>query len=143
MEPETERKEVQLVGGSASEAEVLDLVRRWAEAEQHNDAEPLGGLLADDFVGVGPLGFVLARDQWLGRFQGGLDNRALAVPDPQVHDHGNAAVVVGLLDQETGFQGRDNSSRFRVTLLAVRQADRWLLASTHIGPLQDPVATER
>ncbi len=36
---------------------VLDLVRRWA-AEQQNDA----GLLADDFAGVGPLGFVLTRD---------------------------------------------------------------------------------
>ncbi len=37
---------------------VLDLVRRWAAAEQQNDA----GLLADDFAGVGPLGFVLTRD---------------------------------------------------------------------------------
>jgi hypothetical protein len=27
---------------------VLDLVRRWADAEQHNDADRLGGLLAED-----------------------------------------------------------------------------------------------
>jgi hypothetical protein len=31
--------------------EVLDLVRRWAEAEQGNDAGRLDGLLAGDFVG--------------------------------------------------------------------------------------------
>src|SRR5215213_7598282 len=55
---------------------VLDLVERWAAAEQGNDAEALDGLLADDFVGVGPVGFVLGREQWLGRFGNGLENRA-------------------------------------------------------------------
>ena len=29
-----------------------------------------------------------------------------------------------------------NSGRFRVTVVAVRPADRWLLANVHIGPLQ-------
>lgn len=61
--------------------DVLDLVRRWAAAEQQNDA-------------------------------GSLDA------------------------QETSFRGGDNSGRFRLTLVAVRPADRWLVAGVHIGPLQ-------
>jgi ketosteroid isomerase-like protein len=117
---------------------VLDLVRRWAAAEQRNDAGLLDGLLADDFVGVGPLGFVLSRQQWLARFRDGLENRAFAVEDPQARDYGTAAVVVGVQAQETSFQGADNSGRFRLTLVAVRQAGRWLVASVHIGPLQRP-----
>ena len=126
------------MSGDGGAGDVLDLVRRWSAAEQHNDAGLLDGLLADDFVGVGPLGFVLTRDQWLDRFRGGLENRGFTMGDAQVHDHGGAAVVVGVLAQETSFQGRDNSGRFRVTLLVVRPADRWLLAGAHIGPLQDP-----
>jgi ketosteroid isomerase-like protein len=118
--------------------DVLDLVGRWAAAEQDNDAEALDGLLAGDFVGVGPVGFVLNRDQWLARFGNGLENRAFAVEDPQVRDYGAAAVVVGVLAQETSFQGGDNSGRFRVTLVAVRPGDRWLLANAHIGMLQQP-----
>ncbi|HEV8649547.1 MAG TPA: nuclear transport factor 2 family protein [Actinomycetes bacterium] len=118
-------------------ADILDLVQRWAAAEQQNDAGLLDGLLADDFVGVGPVGFVLTRDQWLVRFRNGLENRAFAVEDPQVRDYGTAAVVVGVLAQETSFLGGDNSGRFRLTLLAVRPADRWLVANVHIGPLQN------
>jgi ketosteroid isomerase-like protein len=118
--------------------EVLDLVERWAKAEQGNDATALDGLLADDFAGVGPLGFVLGRDQWLERFGNGLENRAFAVEDAQARDYGTAAVVVGVLAQETSFQGRDNSGRFRLTLVAVRPGDRWLLANAHIGMLQAP-----
>ena len=116
--------------------ELLDLVRRWAAAEQDNDPGHLDEVLDGDFRGVGPAGFVLDRPQWLARFGNGLENRAFAVEDAQVRDYGTAAVVVGALAQETSFQGRDNSGRFRVTVVAVRPADRWLLANVHIGPLQ-------
>jgi uncharacterized protein (TIGR02246 family) len=116
--------------------DVRELVDHWAQAERGNDAQALDGLLADDFVGVGPVGFVLGRDQWLARFGNGLENRAFAVEDAQVRDYGTAAVVVGVLAQETSFQGRDNSGRFRLTLVAVRPGDRWLLANAHIGMLQ-------
>jgi ketosteroid isomerase-like protein len=117
-------------------SEVLDLVTSWAKAEESNDAAALDRLLAGDFVGVGPLGFVLGRDQWLARFGNGLENRAFAVEDAQVRDYGAAAAVVGVLAQETSFRGGDNSGRFRLTLVAVRPADRWLVAGVHIGPLQ-------
>ena len=120
--------------------DVLDLVTSWAKAEEANDARALDGLLAADFVGVGPLGFVLGRDQWLARFGNGLENRAFAVEDPQVRDYGSAAVVVGVLAQETSFRGGDNSGRFRLTLVAVRPGGHWRLAGVHIGPLQQPPA---
>lgn len=121
-------------------ADALDLVHRWAAAEQQNDAGLLDELLAGDFTGVGPLGFVLTREQWLVRFRNGLVNRAFAVEDPQVRGYGSATVVVGVLAQETSWQGGDNSGRFRVSLVAVRPADRWLVAHVHIGPLQIPAS---
>jgi uncharacterized protein (TIGR02246 family) len=120
--------------------DVLDLVASWAKAEEANDPAALDRLLAADFVGVGPLGFVLGRDQWLARFGNGLENRAFAVEDAAVRDHGTAAVIVGVLAQETSFQGGDNSGRFRLTLVAVRPDGRWQLAGVHIGPLQQPPA---
>lgn len=54
---------------------IIDLVHRWAAAEQLNDPGLLDGLLAADFVGVGPAGFVLTREQWLACFGNGLQTR--------------------------------------------------------------------
>ena len=98
----------------------------------------LDGLLAGDFAGVGPFGFVLTRDQWLTRFANGLVNRSFTVTDLQVRDYGSAAVGIGVLAQETSWQGNDNSGRFRVTLVAVGTGEGWRLAHVHIGPLQAP-----
>ena len=117
---------------------VLDLVRRWAAAEEQNDAGALDGLLAGDFAGVGPFGFILTRDQWLARFTNGLVNRSFAVADLQVRDYGTTAVGIGVLAQETSWQGSDNSGRFRVTLVAAQAGEGWQLAHVHIGPLQAP-----
>jgi hypothetical protein len=41
--------------------DVLDLVRRWAAAEQDNDADALDGILDADFAGVGPLTYPAAQ----------------------------------------------------------------------------------
>jgi hypothetical protein len=40
-------------------------------AERSGDADELGRLLADDFILVGPLGFVLDRPQYLGSRRSG------------------------------------------------------------------------
>jgi hypothetical protein len=117
--------------------EVLDLVQRWAAAEESNDPARIDALLAQDFVGVGAAGFVLSREQWLGRFEGGLRNRAFVVEEPRVHTHGrDAAVVVGVDAQETSFGDRDVSGRYRCTLTAVR-TDGWRVAAVHIGARLD------
>jgi len=117
---------------------VLDLVQRWAAAEEKNDAGAVEELLDGEFAGVGPFGFILTRDQWLARFADGLVNRSFTVTDPQVRDYGTAAVGIGVLAQETSWQGTDNSGRFWVTLVAVRAGAGWRLAHAHIGPLQAP-----
>ncbi|WP_152364480.1 nuclear transport factor 2 family protein [Microlunatus speluncae] len=122
----------------STSSDVLELLDRWASAEQAGDAAALESVLAADFAGVGPAGFVLTRDQWLVRFANGLHNDAFAVQEPQVREFGDAAAVIAVLEQQTHFGGQDNSGRFRLSLLVVRDADQWRLAGVHIGLLQLP-----
>ncbi len=53
-------------------SDVVELLERWAAAEEAGDAAALGSVLHSDFVGVGPAGFVLTKEQWLAGLQIGL-----------------------------------------------------------------------
>jgi ketosteroid isomerase-like protein len=118
---------------------VLELGRHWANAERAGDADALQPLLADDFLLVGPLGFMLDKTQYLGsRRSGDLRHESLVWDDVRVRAYTDAAVVVGALTQRTTYQGRDASGRFRVTQVAIRRGDRWILAGLHYSPIAQP-----
>jgi ketosteroid isomerase-like protein len=61
--------------------QVEEFVGEWAAAEQRGDAAFLEGAFTDDFVGVGPLSFMLKKQQWLGRFAGGLSYESFALDE--------------------------------------------------------------
>jgi uncharacterized protein DUF4440 len=69
----------------------------WVAAEASGYAANIDQLISDDFTGVGPLGFVLTRAEWLDRHaSGALRYSALRLEEPQVREHGEHAVVVAL-----------------------------------------------
>jgi ketosteroid isomerase-like protein/catechol 2,3-dioxygenase-like lactoylglutathione lyase family enzyme len=119
----------------AVDDEIGELAASWASAEVDGDVAALDALLAGSFCGIGPLGFVLDKAAWLNRFAGGLHNAALTFRDLQIRDHGDAVVVVAVLDQQTTFNGIDTSGRYRTSFVVVRAGGRWRIATCHIGPL--------
>jgi len=96
-------------------------------------------LLAPDFLLVGPLGFMLDKTQYLSsRRSADLRHESLVWEDVGVRAYDNATVAVGSLTQRSTFQGRDASGRFRVTQIAIRRGDRWILAGLHYSPIAQP-----
>ena len=73
---------------AAATDQVLELGQRWAAAERAGDADALEPLLVNDFLLVGPLGFMLDKTQYLGsRRSGDLRHESLGVgrrPRPRV-----------------------------------------------------------
>lgn len=121
--------------------QILELGQRWADAERRGDADALDELLTDDFV-VGPLGFVLDRQQYLEpRRNGVLKLDAHSWDDAGVRDYGATAITVGVVTQQSTYQGQpapQASGRFRVTQVAVQRDGRWLLANLqYSGPIPD------
>lgn len=115
--------------------QVEDFVGEWADAEQRGDAAFLERALADDFVGVGPLGFVLSKLQWMGRFAGGLSYESFVLDEVEARLHGQAALVTARQKQAGEFQGDDVGGEFRASLVLVEEDGRWLLAGWHASPI--------
>jgi ketosteroid isomerase-like protein len=110
-------------------------VGEWADAERREDVAFLREALTDDFIGIGPLGFMLTKDQWLGRYEGGLSYDSFALEEVAARFYGGAAVATGRQSQAGEFQGNDASGEFRATLIFAEQEGRWLLAGLHLSPI--------
>jgi ketosteroid isomerase-like protein len=124
-----------------SQDQILDLGRAWADAERRADAARLDALLDPDFMCVGPLGFVLNKQQYLaGRRSGDLKQQAFEWQDVSVRIYGNTAIAIGTQVHTATYQGHDASGRFRGTHIYARQGDGWVLASLHLSPITLPPA---
>jgi ketosteroid isomerase-like protein len=115
--------------------ELNRLVEEWTSAELRGDTAFLERSLADDFVGVGPLGFMLTKEQWLGRFAGGLAYESFAIDELEARFYGHAAVATCRQKQTGEFRGNDVSGEFRVTLVFAEIEGSWLLAGWHASPI--------
>jgi uncharacterized protein (TIGR02246 family) len=120
--------------------QVEKLAEDWAAAELRGDTTFLRRVLADDFVGVGPRGFTLTKEQWISRHEAGnLRYESFGLDEVEVRPYGNAAVIVclqtaeGVYEDENGHY--DINEQFRATLVFVKQQERWLLASLHLSPI--------
>ncbi len=111
-----------------------DLLADWAAAEINGDVSTLDRLLTDDFAGIGPLGFVLPKQTWLARFQGGLTYDRFELEEIQRRDYGNAAVVTAR-QSANGTLGSDPLpfETVRATLTLICRHDRWQLAAIHMS----------
>jgi ketosteroid isomerase-like protein len=126
---------------TATRQQILELGQRWAEAERRCDAAALEQLLHEQFIGVGPLGFVLDKRQWVEpRRAGLLKHTSFQWQDPSVRVFGDTALVVAVQEQQTTYQDRNASGRFRVTQILARagEGDPWLIAGMHLSPIAAP-----
>lgn len=124
---------------STTDEQIRELGRQWVAAEQQGDVATLDAITVEDFTLVGPLGFVLDKEQWLDRYRtGALDTRSLAWDEVEVRDYGSAAVAIGCHTQQATYQGRSVDGRFRATHIAVRSGGRWLLAGVQLSPIGGP-----
>ncbi len=122
-----------------SEQEVAQLADTWATAELQRDTAFLEKVLADDFVGVGPLGFLLTRQEWLARHQtGDLKYEVHTLDEARVRVYNEAAILIGCLTQEATYRGNPINAQLRTTLVFVRQHGQWHLAGLHFCNIGQP-----
>src|SRR5262249_28713446 len=116
--------------------QIEELARRWADAGRRGDTEAMRRLLADDFVGIGPRGFMLTKPEWIGRYESGaLKTESFAWEDATVRVFGDAAVVIGRQTSRVSYQGQPVEGQFRTTLIFVAIDGEWRLAGLQLSPI--------
>ncbi len=71
---------------SNTEETLTNLAGNWVTAEKRRDITFLDRLLTNNFVGIGPRGFILTKAEWLQRLRSGdLKYESLNWDDVQVH----------------------------------------------------------
>ena len=115
------------------------MTQQWAAAERRGNTPVLERMLADDFAGVGPRGFVLTKEQWLARYTSGdLHNESFDLDQLEVRLYGEVGVITGRQSQRARYQGHEANGQFRITLVAVQQEGHWRLSHCQLsGPLPD------
>ena len=126
------------------EQTVKELAERWSAAELQGDITILDDMLADDFVGVGPLGFLLTKQEWLARHQSGdMKYSAHSFDAAMTRVYDSAAIVIGQLTQEATYQGNPIHAQLRTTLIFIHQNGRWRLAGLQFSSIGQPPSFAR
>ena len=128
----------------ATGQELQQFLEGWAKAELAGDPGYLAGVLADDYLAVGPRGFMLTKEDWVQRYASGdLRNEAFSFVTNKVRLFGDTAIVTGQQNQTTYYRGHGSPGEFRATLVLIRQPDGWKLVSLQLSPIMPPPGAPR
>jgi ketosteroid isomerase-like protein len=105
----------------------------WSAAERTGVTAKLEELLADDFVGIGPLGFSLPKPAWLARHHQGLRYDAFDVEELQARTYGEVAIVTARESQRGTAFGNPIPEAVQATHVLGSDGESWRLAAVHMS----------
>ena len=126
---------------SMTRTEVENLLTRFIEAQRVSNVDELSRLLTDDFKLVGPLGFIVPKQEWLEQFRTGMleiESLEWDAIDIRTHAYAHFAIAIGRLTQTATYARKPADGQFRVTAIAIGSGTTWHLAGAHYSPIAKP-----
>lgn len=116
--------------GQSTDAEqtVKALTREWLDAEGRVDRKTLQRIIADDFMGTGPRGDIVSKEDVIpleGSEAGGLSVTGQSI---QARIFSDTAVVTG-----HGIPKASGSPELRFTVVFVKRAEGWQMVAAHLS----------
>lgn len=119
------------------EADLAKLGENLRRAELLGDVVFLDDVLAADFRGIGPRGFIQTKEDWLAKHRtGDLKYEAFERSEMTVRTYGDAAIMTSRESTKAFYKGREvPGGDYRATHVFVRQEGGWRLAGIHLSPI--------
>jgi ketosteroid isomerase-like protein len=115
---------------NVAEQTVLKLTQEWLAAEEHIDREVLNRIIADDFLGTGPMGTTVSKTDVIPAEGSGGHGLAISGLDIKVRVFGDTAIVTG-----RGVPKVNDRPELRFTVVFVKRAHRWQMVAGHLSPV--------
>ncbi len=116
------------------EETIRRLQSEFDQAELHADTERLQQLIADDFRSIGPKGFILNKEEWIGRHIH-FKYHALDTSEMEIRLYDNAAIVRNVQSNTATYKDEQMELTMRVGQVWVNQHGQWRLAAIQFSPL--------
>jgi len=113
-----------------AEQTVLKLTQEWLAAEEHTDREVLNRIIADDFLGTGPMGTTVSKTDVIPAEGSGGHGLAISGLDIKVRMFGDTAIVTG-----RGVPKAKDRPELRFTVVFVKRANLWQMVAGHLSPV--------
>jgi|SRR5580700_711402 hypothetical protein len=124
-----------------NQQEISELIDSLESAELRGDVSYLDEHLSEDFIGVGPRGFLLTKQEWVGRHRSGdLKYTSLYTDEIVVHLVKDEVVVAtGKEMSSARYQGNDMPpDQFRFMMVFVKEDGDWRLGGKQLSPIMVP-----
>jgi hypothetical protein len=113
---------------------IRNLQREFDQAELAGDTDTLNTLIADDFLSIGPKGFVMDRSAWVGRHVH-FTYQELVASEVDVRLYPGTAIVRNVQANKATYQDRHVQITTRVSQVWINQQGHWRLAAIQFSPL--------
>lgn len=113
-------------------------------AVQRKDTEALARLWAEEYLGTGPNGRVVTRDDLMAAVKGGaIELDTLDIDDLRIRLFGDVAVLTGHATVKATVDGEDFSGSYRGTGVYLKRDGRWVTVGVQVASDQWPVSPRK
>ncbi len=122
-------------GAGATAQALIALENKWVDALMKSDTAALDSIFADAYVDTDEHSQRSDKQGVLSVLKSGeLKMESIKLSDMQVHDYGDAAVVIGSAAQVGNFKGQQLVPKITFTDTFVKQNGKWRAVASHRSP---------
>jgi ketosteroid isomerase-like protein len=122
-------------GTGATAQALIALENKWVDALMKSDTAALDSIFADAYVDTDEHSQRSDKQGVLSVLKSGeLKMESIKLSDMQVHDYGDAAVVIGSAAQAGNFKGQSLVPKIIFTDTFVKQNGKWRAVASHRSP---------